>query len=77
MKPRDTHADLFCDISDAQGLGELFPQFVHRPNHAMRVTANRGETAHAVSLFAQPRAMYDAHDWWLSALKVRSENVGK
>jgi hypothetical protein len=26
---------------------------------------------------AQPRAMYDAHDWWLSALKVRSENVVK
>jgi hypothetical protein len=21
----------------------------------------------------QPRAMYDAHDWWLAALKVRSE----
>jgi hypothetical protein len=26
---------------------------------------------------AQPTAMYDAHDWWLSALKVRSENVVK
>jgi Polyketide cyclase / dehydrase and lipid transport len=26
---------------------------------------------------AQPRAMYDAHDWWLSALKVRSENAAK
>jgi Polyketide cyclase / dehydrase and lipid transport len=26
---------------------------------------------------AQPRAMYDAHDWWLSALKVRSENAVK
>ena len=23
----------------------------------------------------QPRAQYDAHDWWLSALKVRSEHV--
>jgi hypothetical protein len=26
---------------------------------------------------AEPRAMYDAHDWWLSALKVRSENAAK
>ena len=24
----------------------------------------------------QPRAMYDAHDWWLAALKVRSERAG-
>jgi hypothetical protein len=23
----------------------------------------------------QPRAMYDAHDWWLAALKVRSERA--
>jgi hypothetical protein len=23
----------------------------------------------------QPRAMYDAHDWWLTALKVRSEQA--
>jgi hypothetical protein len=23
----------------------------------------------------QPRAMYDAHDWWLTALKVRSERA--
>jgi hypothetical protein len=24
---------------------------------------------------SQPRAMYDAHDWWVSALKVRSESA--
>lgn len=25
----------------------------------------------------QPRAMYDGHDWWLSALKARSERVSE
>ena len=25
----------------------------------------------------QPNAMYDGHDWWLSALKVRSERMAK
>ena len=24
---------------------------------------------------AQPKAMYDGHDWWLSALKARSERT--
>ena len=45
-----------CIRSGCKGLGELFPQFVHRTNHAMRVTANCGEMAHAVSLFTCQQA---------------------
>ena len=33
-----------------------------------------GPAAVAFNL-TQPRAMYDAHDWWLAALKVRSERA--
>jgi len=35
-----------------------------------------GASAIAFNL-AQPTAMYDAHHWWLTALKVRSENAVK
>jgi Polyketide cyclase / dehydrase and lipid transport len=35
-----------------------------------------GPAAIAFNL-TQPKAMYDGHDWWLTALKIRSENNAK
>jgi hypothetical protein len=62
------------------------PQF--RVHHAWVLVPERGGTrviteegqkgADAIRFrLEQPNAMYDAHDWWISALKVRSERMAR
>jgi uncharacterized protein YndB with AHSA1/START domain len=62
------------------------PQF--RVHHAWVLVLERGGTrviteegqkgADAIRFrLEQPNAMYDAHDWWISALKVRSERMAR
>ena len=59
---------------------------IFRVHHAWVLVPERGGTrvvteegqkgADAIRFrLEQPNAMYDAHDWWMSALKVRSERM--
>ncbi len=62
------------------------PEF--KVHHAWVLVPERGGTrviteeaqkgANAIQFrLDQPNAMYDGHDWWLSALKARSERIAK
>src|SRR5580704_1052359 len=57
MESRDAHANLSRDVFDAQWLGEILTQFFDGSDYAMSVSSNRGEMAHAISLFADKQAI--------------------
>jgi hypothetical protein len=47
-------------------------------DHCLVVTEESQKGAAAIKFrVEQPNAMYDGHDWWLSALKARSEEMAK
>jgi hypothetical protein len=50
---------------------------IQQPNGCEVVTEETQNGPSAIAFNVnQPTAMYDAHDWWLNALKVRSERAG-
>ena len=57
MESRDAHANLSRDVFDAQWLGEILTQFLDGSDDAMSVSSNRGEMAHAMTLFADQQAI--------------------
>src|SRR5580704_11777335 len=57
MESRDAHANLSRNVLDAQWLGEILTQFLDGSDHAMSVSSNRGEMAHAMSLFADQQTI--------------------
>src|SRR5689334_860413 len=57
MESRDAHANLSRDFFDAQWLGEILTQFLDGSDYAMSLSSNRGEMAHAMSLFADKQAI--------------------
>ena len=57
MESRDAHANLSRDVFDAQWFGEILTQFLDGSDYAMSLSSNRGEMAHAMSLFAEKQAI--------------------
>src|SRR5580692_11228647 len=57
MESRNAHANLSRDVFDAQGPGEILTQFLNGSDDAMSLSSNRGEMAHAMTLFADQQAI--------------------
>jgi hypothetical protein len=67
----------FCaEISGARLLDWLA---CRRPHSRMQIFMKTNTLAAAAIKFRleQPNAMYDGHDWWMSALKARSERMAR
>src|ERR1700752_8100 len=57
METRTAHAVFSRDVFDAQWLGEILTQFLDGSDDAMSLSPNRGEMAHAMTLFADQQAI--------------------